>query len=83
MRVVVTLKNGAIPNVVVNKLFKLTQFQTTFSVNNIALVNGRPKLLNLKELIVCFVKHRQEVVVDAANTNLHRLKNALIFRKVC
>ncbi|MCR4558648.1 MAG: DNA gyrase subunit A [Bacteroidales bacterium] len=70
MRVVVTLKNGAIPNVVVNKLFKLTQFQTTFSVNNIALVNGRPKLLNLKELIVCFVKHRQEVVVRRSKYEL-------------
>ena len=70
MRVVVTLKNGAIPNVVVNKLFKLTQLQTTFSVNNIALVKGRPKLLNLKELIECFVDHRQEVVVRRSKYEL-------------
>jgi len=70
MRIVVTLKNGAIPNVVVNKLFKLTQLQTTFNVNNIALVKGRPKLLNLKDIIECFVEHRQEVVVRRSKYEL-------------
>ena len=85
MRVVVTLKQGAIANVVVNKLFKLTQFQTTFNVNNIALVKGRPKLLNLKELIECFVEHRLDVVVrrsryelEQAQKKAHILQGLLI-----
>lgn len=70
MRIVVTLKSGAIPNVVVNKLFKMTALQTTFNVNNIALVKGRPKLLNLKEIIECFVEHRLEVVVRRSKYEL-------------
>ncbi|MCQ2253114.1 MAG: DNA gyrase subunit A [Bacteroidales bacterium] len=85
MRIVVTLKNGAIPNVVVNKLFKLTQLQTTFSVNNIALVKGRPKLLNLKDIISCFVDHRSDVVIrrskyelDQAQKKAHILQGLLI-----
>jgi len=63
MRIVFDLKRDAIANVVLNKLFKYTQMQSSFSVNNIALVNGRPKLLNLKDLIHYFVEHRHDVVV--------------------
>ena len=63
MRIVYVLKRDAIPNIVLNKLFKYTQLQTSFSVNNIALVKGRPEQLNLKQLIHYFVEHRHEVVV--------------------
>ena len=63
MRIVYELKRDAIPNIVLNKLYKYTQLQSSFSVNNIALVKGRPKLLNLKELIQLFVAHRHEVLV--------------------
>ena len=63
MRIVFDLKRDAIANVVLNKLFKYTQMQSSFSVNNIALVKGRPKLLNLKDLILYFVEHRHDVVV--------------------
>jgi DNA gyrase subunit A len=62
-RLVYVLKRDAIPNIVLNKLYKYTALQTSFSVNNIALVNGRPEVLNLKDLIVHFVNHRHEVVV--------------------
>src|SRR5210317_1007578 len=62
MRVVYILKRDAIPNIVLNKLYKYTSLQSSFSVNNIALVNGRPQMLNLKELIHYFVEHRHEVV---------------------
>ena len=62
MRVVYLLKRDAVPNIVLNMLYKYTALQSSFSVNNIALVNGRPKLLNLKELILHFVDHRHEVV---------------------
>ena len=63
MRIVYVLKRDAIPNIVLNKLYKFTQLQSSFSVNNVALVNGRPQLLNLKELIHYFVEHRHDVVV--------------------
>ena len=63
MRIVYELKRGAIANIVVNNLFKHTQLQSSFSINNIALVKGKPKLLNLKEMIVNFVDHRHDVVV--------------------
>ncbi|MCT8340196.1 DNA gyrase subunit A [Flavobacteriaceae bacterium TK19130] len=63
MRIVYILKRDAVPNIVLNMLFKYTALQSSFSVNNIALVNGRPQLLNLKELIHYFVEHRHEVVV--------------------
>lgn len=62
MRVVYVLKRDAIPNIVLNMLYKYTALQSSFSVNNIALVNGRPQLLNLKQLIHYFVEHRHEVV---------------------
>ena len=62
MRIVYELKRDAIPNVVLNKLFKYTSLQTSFSVNNICLVDGKPELLNLKQLIKCFVDFRHEVI---------------------
>jgi len=63
MRIVYELRRDAISNVVINTLFKHTQLQTSFSINNIALVKGRPRMLNLKDLIVYFVEHRHEVVI--------------------
>ncbi|MDR3180578.1 MAG: DNA gyrase subunit A [Prevotellaceae bacterium] len=85
MRVVVKLKQGAVANVVLNNLFKYTQFQTSFSINNIALVDGRPRLLNLKQLIRYFVDHRHEVVVrrtryelEQAEKRAHILEGLLI-----
>ncbi|EON78249.1 DNA gyrase subunit A [Lunatimonas lonarensis] len=63
MRIVYELKKDAVPNVVLNNLYKHTQLQTSFSVNNVALVKGRPYTLNLKDLIVHYVSHRHEVVV--------------------
>jgi len=63
MRIVYDLKKGAIANIVLNNLFKQTQLQTSFSINNIALVKGKPQMLNLKDIIVYFVEHRHEVVV--------------------
>lgn len=85
MRIVYTLKRDAIANVVLNKLFKYTNLQSTFSVNSIALVDGRPKLLNLKEIIANFIKHRHEVVVrrtqfelDQAEKRAHILEGLII-----
>ncbi len=72
MRIVYILKRDAIPNIVLNKLYKYTALQSSFSVNNIALVNGRPKLLNLKELIHHFVEHRHEVVVRRTEYELKK-----------
>lgn len=72
MRIVYILKRDAVPNVVLNTLFKYTQLQSSFSVNNIALVNGRPQLLNLKELIHYFVEHRHEVVVRRTQYELRK-----------
>jgi DNA gyrase subunit A len=63
MRIVIDIKRDANSNVVLNKLFKMTALQSSFSVNNIALVNGRPRMLNLKDLIHYFVEHRHEVVI--------------------
>lgn len=63
MRIVIKLRTDANSNVVLNKLYKMTPMQSAFSVNNVALVNGRPKLLNLKEMVQAFVDHRHEVVV--------------------
>ena len=72
MRIVYVLKRDAIPNIVLNKLFKYTALQSSFSVNNIALVNGRPELLNLKELIHHFVEHRHDVVVRRTKYELRK-----------
>jgi len=74
MRIVYTLKRDAIPNVVLNKLFKYTALQTSFSVNNIALVKGRPEQLNLQQLIKYFVEHRHEVVVRRTKFELDKAK---------
>ena len=72
MRIVYVLKRDAIPNIVLNKLYKYTPLQSSFSVNNVALVNGRPELLNLKDLIHHFVEHRHDVVVKRTNFELKK-----------
>jgi DNA gyrase subunit A len=72
MRIVYILKREAVPNVVLNTLFKYTQLQSSFSVNNIALVNGRPQMLNLKDLIHYFVEHRHDVVVRRTKYDLRK-----------
>jgi DNA gyrase subunit A len=72
MRVVYVLKRDAIPNIVLNMLYKYTALQTSFSVNNIALVNGRPQLLNLKDMIHHFVDHRHEVVIRRSQFELNK-----------
>ena len=71
-RLVYVLKRDAIPNIVLNKLYKYTALQTSFSVNNIALVNGRPEMLNLKQLIKHFVNHRHDVVVRRTKFELEK-----------
>ncbi len=71
MRIVIICKKESTANVVLNKLLKYTQLQTTYNVNNIALVNGRPKTLSLKQLIHYFVKHRHEVVVRRSQFDLN------------
>ena len=63
IRVVYYLRHDVVPNIVLNKLFQLSELQSSFAVNNIALVKGRPQLLNLKDLIRCFVEHREDVVI--------------------
>ena len=72
MRIVYVLKRDSIPNIVLNKLFKYTALQSSFSVNNIALVNGRPEMLNLKDMISHFVDHRHEVVVRRTKYELRK-----------
>ena len=62
MRVVIELKRGEVPEVVLNNLYKQTQLQDTFGMNMVALVDGQPKLLNLKQMLECFLSHRREVV---------------------
>ncbi len=85
MRVVYDIKRDAMSNVVLNKLYKYTALQTTFNVNNIALVNGRPKMLNLKDIIRHFVDHRHEVVtrrtqyeLEQAEKKAHILEGLII-----
>ncbi len=75
MRVVYVLKKDAIPNIVLNKLYKYTSLQTSFSVNNIALVNGKPEMLNLKDLIHHFVEHRHEVVTRRTKFDLKKAED--------
>lgn len=72
LRIVIKLKQAAVPNVVLNSLFKYTQLQSSFSVNNVVLVNGRPRLLSLKQLIKYFVRHRHEVVVRRTRFELNK-----------
>jgi DNA gyrase subunit A len=85
MRIVYVLKRDAIPNIVLNMLYKYTALQTSFSVNNIALVKGRPEMLNIKDMIRHFVDHRHEVVVrrtqfelDKAEARAHILEGLII-----
>ncbi len=72
MRIVIRLKSDANANVVLNKLYKLTQMQSSFSVNNVAIVNGRPRTLNLKELLQAFIDHRHEVVTRRTRFELRK-----------
>jgi DNA gyrase subunit A len=72
MRIVYELKRDAVPNIVLNTLYKYTQLQSSFSVNNIALVKGRPQMLNLKDMIHYFVEHRHEVVVRRTQFELRK-----------
>jgi len=72
MRIVYELKRDAVPNVVLNTLYKFTQLQSSFSVNNIALVNGRPQMLNVKDLIHYFVEHRHDVVIRRTQFELRK-----------
>ena len=74
LRIVIDVKRDANASVVLNKLFKMTALQTSFGVNNIALVHGRPKLLNLKDLIRLFVEHRHEVVIRRTQFDLRKAK---------
>ncbi|MGB5647481.1 MAG: DNA gyrase subunit A [Muriicola sp.] len=75
MRIVYILKRDAIPNIVLNTLYKYTALQSSFSVNNIALVKGRPQLLNVKEIIGYFVEHRHEVVVRRTTYDLRKAED--------
>jgi DNA gyrase subunit A len=72
MRLVVDLKRDAIAQVIINQLFKYTELQTSFGINNVALVNGRPRILNMKDLIVEFVKFRHDVVVRRTRFELKK-----------
>ncbi|MBU1221406.1 DNA gyrase subunit A [Myxococcota bacterium] len=74
MRVVIFLKKDAVPEIVINKLYKLTALQSTFGVNMIAIVDGRPKLLTLKELLIIFYEHRRQVIIRRSE---HELSEAL------
>ncbi len=85
MRIVIILKKDASANVVLNNLYKYSSLQTSFNVNNIALVKGRPKTLNTKDLIHYFVKHRHEVIIrrtkfdlDQAEKRAHILEGLII-----
>ena len=75
MRIVYILKRDAVPNIVLNKLYKYTALQSSFSVNNIALVKGRPQMLNLKEMIHHFVEHRHDVVVRRTQFELRKAED--------
>ncbi len=75
MRIVYILKRDSVPNIVLNKLYKYTQLQSSFSVNNIALVKGRPQMLNLKEMIHYFVEHRHDVVVRRTKFELKKAED--------
>lgn len=77
MRIVIKLKSDANANVVLNKLYKMTQLQASFSVNNVALVGGRPRTLNLKELLEAFVAHRHEIVIRRTRFRLNKAMERL------
>lgn len=75
MRIVIKVKTDANANVVLNKLYKMTQMQASFSVNNVALVNGRPTTLNLKQLLESFIEHRHDVVVRRTKFRLNKARD--------
>ncbi len=75
VRIVIELKRGMVPKVILNQLFQHTPLQSSFSVNNLALVQGRPRLLNLREMIECFVEHRKEVVTRRTKFDLTKAEN--------
>lgn len=75
MRIVIKLKSDANANVVLNKLYKMTQMQSSFSVNNVALVNGRPRTLNLKQMLSAFIDHRHEVVIRRTKFELKKAQD--------
>ncbi len=75
MRLVVELKRGEMPEVVLNKLFKHTQLQDSFGMNMVALVDGRPRLLNLKQMLVCFLEHRREVITRRTIFELRKARD--------
>ena len=75
MRLVIELKRGEVPEVVLNHLYKQTQLQDTFGMNMVALVDGRPKLLNLKEMLECFLSHRREVVTRRTVFELRKARD--------
>lgn len=77
LRIIIILKQDAVASVVLNTLYKNTELQTSFSVNNIALVNGRPQLLNLKDLVQHFVEHRHDVVVRRTRYDLKKAEDRL------
>ena len=74
MRIVVELKRDAVPQVVLNKLYKLTPMQSSFGVINLAIVNGQPRVLNLKQMLECFIDFRREVVRRRTEYDLRKAK---------
>src|SRR5471032_2388765 len=75
MRVVIELKRGEVPEVVLNNLYKQTQLQDTFGMNMVALVDGQPRLLNLKQMLQCFLSHRREVVTRRTVFELRKARD--------
>lgn len=72
IRIVIELKRNSIPNIVLNKLYKSSQLQVNFAVNNLALVDGKPKILNLKEMITYYLKHQHEIIINKSKYDLKR-----------
>ena len=81
-RIVIDLKRDGVANVIMNQLFKFTELQTSYGINNVALSKGRPKILNLKSLITEFVEFRMEVVIRRANFELRKAKERAHILKV-
>jgi DNA gyrase subunit A len=72
MRIVIDIKRDAVANIVLNKLYKLTALQSSFSINNIALVKGRPMMLNLRDMVKYFVEHRHDIIVRRTQFDLRK-----------
>jgi DNA gyrase/topoisomerase IV subunit A len=81
MRVVIELKRGEVAEVVLNCLYKQTQLQDTFGMNMVALVDGQPRLLNLKQMLECFLWHRREVLPGAPSSSCARRASGRTSRK--